>query len=534
MVRPVDGALGVEPGLKEPFEDYGIVENSGEWSGLTSEEVRRKMAAFAEAQGFGKSAITYRIKDWGISRQRYWGTPIPVIHCPQDGIVPVPEGQLPVLLPENIAITGTGRSPLENDPAFVNVTCPKCGGAARRETDTMDTFIDSSWYFYRYCDAHNDRAPFDPAKIAYWFEIDQYIGGVEHAILHLIYSRFFTKVMRDIGLISNNEPARRLFTQGMVIAEGAKMSKSKGNVVGADSLAEKFGADTARMFVLFAAPPEKEVDWRTEGAGGHLSFPGTRVSLCHAQRRWLLPRASGESDRKALRKLHQTLKKITEDFESRWHFNTCIASVMEMVNELYAEESRISPAAMAEILEKLALMLAPFAPYVSQEIWEEIGREGPVFRQSWPAFDADLAKEDEAEIVVQVNGKVRSRVLALRPAPTKDALERLGNRRDEKVQPFVAGKRVVKIVTVPDKVRQISSCSKWRSRLPACAADCLRRATCASREACATGADYFPFSTFGDSTNSGSFKSWPIVNLARSIDDESYPLSAPFSTHGPE
>ncbi len=241
------------------------------------------MAAFAEERGFGKAAITYRLKDWGISRQRYWGTPIPVIHCPQCGIVPVPEDQLPVLLPENITITGEGRSPLENDPAFVNVTCPKCGGAARRETDTMDTFIDSSWYFYRYCDPHNDQAPFDPAKIAYWFEIDQYIGGVEHAILHLIYSRFFTKVMRDIGLIANSEPARRLFTQGMVIAEGAKMSKSKGNVVGADSLAEKFGADTARMFVLFAAPPEKEVDWRTEGAEGHLPLPGPRVSLRDAQ-----------------------------------------------------------------------------------------------------------------------------------------------------------------------------------------------------------------------------------------------------------
>jgi leucyl-tRNA synthetase len=449
VIRPVDGALGVEPGLSEPFEDYGILENSGEWSGLTSEEARKKMAAFAEQHGFGKSAITYRLKDWGISRQRFWGTPIPVIHCPQDGIVPVPEDQLPVLLPENVKITGEGRSPLENDPAFVNVTCPKCGGAARRETDTMDTFIDSSWYFYRYCDPHNDFAPFDPAKIAYWFEIDQYIGGVEHAILHLIYSRFFTKVMRDIGLVKNSEPAQRLFTQGMVIAEGAKMSKSKGNVVGADSLAEKFGADTARMFVLFAAPPEKEVDWRTEGAEGIYRFLG-RVYRFATRNAGLAVAAEGESDRKILRKLHQTLKKITGDFETRWHFNTCIASVMELVNELYAEETRISSAAMSEVLEKLALILAPFAPYVSQEIWEEIGKEGPVFRQSWPVFDADLAKEDEAEIVVQVNGKVRGRVFA--PFGTaKDALEKLAL-ADEKVQPFVAGKQVLKVVVVPDKL----------------------------------------------------------------------------------
>jgi leucyl-tRNA synthetase len=454
VIRPVDGELGVEPGLKASFPDYGIVENSGQWSGLTSEEARKRMAAFAEERGFGETAITYRIKDWGISRQRYWGTPIPVIHCSKCGVVPVPEDQLPVLLPENVAITGTGRSPLENDPDFVNATCPKCGGAARRETDTMDTFIDSSWYFYRYCDPHNDKAPFDPAKIAYWFEIDQYIGGVEHAILHLIYSRFFTKVMRDIGLIGNSEPARRLFTQGMVIAEGAKMSKSRGNVVGADSLAEKFGADTARMFVLFAAPPEKEVDWRTEGAEGIYRFLGRvyRFATRNA------PAANGaggtgDSDRRALRKLHQTLKKITEDFETRWHFNTCIAAVMELMNELYAEESRISPAAMSEIIERLALLLAPFAPYVSQEIWEEIGKEGPVFRQSWPQFDPELAKEDLAEIVVQVNGKVRSRIFA--PFGTDGKTLEAMAMADEKVQAAVAGKRVVKVVVVPDKLVNI-------------------------------------------------------------------------------
>jgi leucyl-tRNA synthetase len=448
VIRPVEGVLAVEPGMNAPFTEYGITENTGQWSGLASEEARRRMAAYAQEHGFGQPAITFRIKDWGISRQRYWGTPIPVIHCPACGVVPVPEDQLPVILPERIEITGEGRSPLENVPSFVNVNCPQCGGAARRETDTMDTFIDSSWYFYRYCDAHNSSMPFDPAKIAYWFEIDQYIGGVEHAILHLIYSRFFTKMMRDIGLIKNSEPARRLFTQGMVIAEGVKMSKSKGNVVGADSLAGELGADTARMFVLFAAPPEKEVDWRREGAEGVYRFLGRVYRF--VTRNVDAPGGSGDSDRKVLRKLHQTVKKISEDFETRWHFNTCIASIMELVNVLYAEESGISRAAVAEIVEKLALLLAPFAPYLSQEIWEESGREGPVFRQPWPVFDSELAKEDEAEIVVQVNGRLRTRIFAAF-GTSKGELEAMAL-ADEKVRPFLDGKQVVKIIVVPDKL----------------------------------------------------------------------------------
>jgi leucyl-tRNA synthetase len=452
VIRPVDGELGVEPGLQAAFTEDGIVEHTGNWSGLSSQEARDKMAAHAREHGFGGAAVTFRIKDWGISRQRYWGTPIPVIYCPACGAVPVPENQLPVRLPDRVEITGAGRSPLENVPEFVNVACPKCGGAARRETDTMDTFIDSSWYFYRYCDPHNDQAPFDPAKIAYWFEIDQYIGGVEHAILHLIYSRFFTKVMRDIGLIRNSEPARRLFTQGMVIAEGAKMSKSKGNVVGADMLAEKYGTDTARMFVLFAAPPEKEVDWRWEGADGIYRFLG-RVYRFATRHIGTAGPETGTADRQALRKLHQCLRKITEDFESRWHFNTCIASIMELVNVLYAEEENIGSAVVNDALEKLALMLAPFAPYLAQEIWEELGNDGPVFRQAWPAYDPELAKAEEAEIVVQVNGKLRSRVYA--PFGTSKAeLESLAL-ADPKVQQSIAGKQVLRIVSVPDKLVNI-------------------------------------------------------------------------------
>jgi leucyl-tRNA synthetase len=460
VIRPVEGELAVEPGMQVSYTEDGVVEESGEWSGLPSEEARRRMSAYAEQNGFGKAAITFRIKDWGISRQRYWGTPIPVIHCPSCGVVPVPEDQLPVILPERIEITGAGRSPLENVPDFVNVNCPRCGGAGKRETDTMDTFIDSSWYFYRYCDPRNSTMPFDPAKIAYWFEIDQYIGGVEHAILHLIYSRFFTKMMRDIGLIRNNEPVRRMFTQGMVIAEGAKMSKSKGNVVGADWLAEKFGADTARMFVLFAAPPEKEVDWRAEGAEGLYRFLGrvyrfaTRnVGQPERPATGVTDLPSTTSDRKVLRKLHQTVKKITGDFETRWHFNTCIASIMELVNVLYAEEANISAAVKPEIIEKLALLLAPFAPYVSQEIWDELGREGPVFRQCWPSFDPELAKDEEAEIPVQVNGKLRGRIHV--PFGTaKDELERRAL-ADEKVQSAIAGKQVKKVIVIPDKLVNI-------------------------------------------------------------------------------
>jgi leucyl-tRNA synthetase len=452
VIRPVDGELGVEPGLTAAFTEDGIVEHTGDWSGLTSEEARDKMAAHASANGFGDAAVTFRIKDWGISRQRYWGTPIPVIYCPACGAVPVPENQLPVRLPDRVEITGAGRSPLENVPEFVNVACPKCGGAARRETDTMDTFIDSSWYFYRYCDPHNDKAPFDPAKIAYWFEIDQYIGGVEHAILHLIYSRFFTKVMRDIGLIKNSEPVRRLFTQGMVIAEGAKMSKSKGNVVGADLLAEKYGADTARMFVLFAAPPEKEVDWRWEGADGIYRFLG-RVYRFATRHVGAAGPETGTADRKVQRKIHQCLQKITEDFESRWHFNTCIAGIMALVNVLYAEEENIGSAVVNDVLEKLALMLAPFAPYLAQEIWDELGHDGPVFRQPWPAYDPELAKPEEAEIVVQVNGKLRSRVYAPFGAP-KDQLEKLAL-ADPKVQQSIAGKQLVRIIVVPDKLVNI-------------------------------------------------------------------------------
>jgi leucyl-tRNA synthetase len=456
VIRPVDGELARVEEMKGAFEDDGVVENSGEWSGLPSAEARVRMAEKAEREGFGKAAVTFRIKDWGVSRQRYWGTPIPVIHCPQCGVVPVPESDLPVVLPANVNITGSGRSPLEDVPEFVNVKCPECGGPARRETDTMDTFVDSSWYFYRYCDARNNKLPFDPGKIAYWFSIDQYIGGVEHAILHLIYSRFFTKMMRDIGLVKNDEPTKRLFTQGMVIASGAKMSKSKGNVVGADEVASRYGTDTARMFVLFAAPPEKDVDWREDGVEGIHRFLGRVyrfVTRNIDKARSPAATASTDADRKILRKLHQAIRKVTEDFESRWHFNTSIAIVMELVNELYAEEANLSGCTLAQVIENLTLLLGPFAPYLAQEMWEELGRSEPVFRQKWPAYDPELAKEDLAEVIIQVNGKLRGR-LHVPFGTAKEELERMAQ-ADEKVKSFIDGKQVVKVIIVPDKIVNI-------------------------------------------------------------------------------
>ncbi len=453
VIRPVDGTLADSGAMTEAFLDYGIVENSGEWSGLRSAEAREKMTAVAEVNGFGTQAITYRIKDWGISRQRYWGTPIPIIYCAHCGAVPVPEQDLPVLLPAHVKITGKGRSPLESVESFIHVACPKCGEPARRESDTMDTFVDSSWYFYRYCDPHNAHAPFDSKIVAEWFPIDQYIGGVTHAILHLIYSRFWTKVMRDLGLITNGEPAKNLFTQGMVLMGGSAMSKSKGNVVDPDEMVEKYGADTCRLYTLFAAPPEKDMDWNELSVEGQYRFLGRvyRFVTRNADRT-----GSGDlndADRQGLRKLHQTIRKITNDFDSRWHFNTSIASVMELVNELYHVEDKLSGVATRQICEKLTLLLGPFAPYTAQDLWDALGYGGPVFREEWPSYDPELAKEDLAEIPVQVNGKLRAHLHVPFGVP-KEELEKLALAH-EKVQPFTKGKKVVKVVVIPDKLVNI-------------------------------------------------------------------------------
>src|SRR5271154_2565071 len=400
-----------EPELPYTAESEAVLIDSGEWTGLGCIEAQAKMAAVAKEKSFGTATVTYRLKDWGVSRQRYWGTPIPMVYC-QNGhagiepgdVVPLPESALPVILPAQVEITQQGGSPLGRVPDFVNTTCPVCGGTALRETDTMDTFVDSSWYFYRYTDAHNTTAPFASEKANYWFPIDQYIGGVEHAILHLIYSRFWTKVMRDIGLIKNDEPAERLFTQGMVVKDGAKMSKSKGNVVSPNEMIERYGADATRMYALFAAPPDRDLEWQEDGVGGISRFLSrvyrlvTKFADVRATEVATGERSSAEQH--LLRKLHQTFAKITHDFSGRWHFNTSISSIMILVNEIAASEAamdagEISDSAIAAVFSGLTLLLAPFAPFVAAELWQRLGHEGAIFRAPWPVADAELAREDE-------------------------------------------------------------------------------------------------------------------------------------------
>jgi leucyl-tRNA synthetase len=456
-----------------PFTSHqGSLVNSGPFNGLNTDEAIGEMSRYAEKNGFGKATVTYRLKDWGISRQRYWGTPIPMLYCDKDGIVPVPEKDLPVILPENVDITLTGGSPLTRVPGFVNVTCPKCGGPARRESDTMDTFVDSSWYFYRYTDTHNDKAPFDSAKANYWFPIDQYIGGVEHAILHLIYSRFWTKFMRDIGMVRNDEPVERLFTQGMVIKDGAKMSKSLGNVVSPDEMVERYGADSARLYSLFAAPPDRDLDWQDDGIAGIQRFLGRvyRFVARHAARSVEAQQAASADaasgtlpatslpGRAIQRKLHQTIKRVSDDFQGRWHFNTCIAAIMELLNELYGAETAIAsgaiPAALlADVQRDMVLLLAPFAPYLSAELWEMLGEKGCLLRTPWPKYDPEMAKEDDIQIPVQVNGKLRSVVSVA--AEADESTIREAALSDEKVSGLIAGKQIVKLIVVPKKLVNI-------------------------------------------------------------------------------
>jgi leucyl-tRNA synthetase len=445
-----------------PFEsEQGLLINSGKFDGLMCGEAMKKMQEAAVRGGFGEAKITFRLRDWGVSRQRYWGTPIPMVNCPKHGLVAVPDDQLPVLLPEKIEITQEGGSPLSRVPEFLNTTCPKCGGPAKRETDTMDTFVDSSWYFYRYTDAKNSLAPFSSAVANYWFPIDQYIGGVEHAILHLIYSRFWTKVMRDLGMITNDEPATRQFSQGMVIKDGAKMSKSRGNVISPDDMVARYGADAARMYALFAAPPDRDLDWQEDGVAGISRFLGrvyrvvTRFAPVAAQAgSGSVASASGVS-LALLRKLHQTIAKITQDFAGRWHFNTSIAAIMEFVNELTAAEAalgsgEVAPAVVAELLRSLVLLIAPFAPFLAAELWAELGQTGDVLKASWPVSNPVLAREDEIEIPVQINGKLRA-VIRVAADADNGVIEGAALAH-EKIIEWLVGKTPVKIIIVPGKL----------------------------------------------------------------------------------
>ncbi|MDQ3068829.1 MAG: leucine--tRNA ligase [Acidobacteriota bacterium] len=454
--------------------------DSGDYTGLPAADGIVRITEAAEARGIGKAAVQYRLKDWGVSRQRYWGTPIPIIYCEKDGLVPVPDDQLPVMLPRMETFTGRGDSPLTSVPEFVNVACPKCGGAARRETDTMDTFVDSSWYFYRFCDPHNDTLPFDRAKVDYWGPIDFYSGGVEHAILHLIYSRFFAKVFRDLGMTALDEPFSRLLTQGMVLRHGAVMSKSKGNVVDPDDMIQQYGADALRLYVMFVAPPEKEVEWNDAGLEGSFRFLLRVWRLVNGLAQTIggegIPAAAAltlNSEERALRqKTHETIRRVTLDLDPRVHLNTAVSALMELVNELYgfckginfsrgldgegeadgvAVLERVEAIAVTkEAIESLVLMLSPFAPHMSEELWVMLGHAGGVVAAGWPEYDPEAAKALELVIPVQVNGKLRGRVTVAADA-TEAEIETVAL-ADPQVQAHVSGKTVVKVIVAKGKL----------------------------------------------------------------------------------
>ena len=449
--------------LEAAYIEDGQVVESGDFSGLPSPEAIQRMGAFVEGQGIGQRTVQFRLKDWGISRQRYWGTPIPMIYCDTCGIVPVPDDHLPVVLPEVTAFTGRGDSPLAQVPEFVNTMCPTCGKPARRETDTMDTFVDSSWYFYRFCDPRNDRQPFDPAKVKYWLPVDFYSGGVEHAILHLIYSRFFTRVFRDLGMVGHDEPFSHLLTQGMVLKEGAVMSKSKGNVIDPDDMVAKYGADALRLYVMFVAPPEKEVEWTDAGLEGSYRFLG-RVWRFVDQWSEALARSSSRieqadltvAERAVRRKTHDTIRRVTVDLDERQHLNTAVSALMELVNELYAfgdqprDARPRATAVIREAVEALVLMLSPFAPHTCEELWERTGHAGGLSTARWPVYDPEVAKADEIVVPVQVNGRVRARLTVPAAASEQDLRERA--LADPVVRTHTAGRTVKTVVVARGKL----------------------------------------------------------------------------------
>ncbi len=443
--------------MKEAYIAEGIMANSGQFDGVSNSEGREKIGDFVEKKGLGRRTVNWRLRDWGVSRQRYWGTPIPIIYCEKCGTLPVPEKDLPVALPTDVQLTGKGLSPLAESGSFKETTCPRCGGRARRETDTMDTFVDSSWYFMRYCSPKSDKAPFDKKAAAYWMNVDQYIGGIEHAVLHLLYARFFTKVMRDLGLYDGDEPFRRLLTQGMVVKDGAKMSKSRGNVVPPDMIISKYGADTARIFSLFAAPPEKDLEWSDQGVEGTFRFLNRVWTIVFKY----LPRIKGvqPADKEArgdglFRKTHQTIKKVTEDIDREFQFNTAIAAMMELVNEMYDYTAKEVPdeklPVVKHAIETLTRLIAPFAPHFAEALWEGLGRKPSVANASWPDFDHEAIKVAELTVVVQVNGKVRSKLTLA--AGLSDREIEAAALADPKVKEHTNGRTPKKVIVVQGKL----------------------------------------------------------------------------------
>ena len=445
--------------LKAAFAAEGTMINSEMFNGMNNKEAIEKIIDYLEEKEIGKKSINYKLRDWLISRQRYWGTPIPMIHCDDCGWVPEKEENLPVLLPADVQFTGKGESPLATSKTFVNTTCPVCGKPARRELDTMDTFLDSSWYFLRYCDPKNTEAPFSKEKVDYWMNVDQYIGGVEHAILHLMYARFFQMALYDLGLVSTEEPFKNLLTQGMVIKDGAKMSKSLGNVVSPAEIIDKYGADTARLFILFAAPPERELDWSDKGVEGSFRFINRvyRMVYDFSQNYSEVPESyeiSGDADKNMAYWLNYAIKKVSDDIGERFNFNTAISTIMELVNEMYRyKEGTVNPGLFGAAIKDLIIMLAPFVPHVTEEMWEHLGYEGSVHDQNWPEYDEKALVKDTVEIVVQVNGKIKEK-LDIAGGLSREEMEKTAM-ENEKVKGLIEGKNVVKVIAVPGKLINI-------------------------------------------------------------------------------
>lgn len=463
-ICPIGKELKLEEMTCAYEEKEGMLVNSGEFTGMEMHKAMSAIMDKAEAEGFGKRRVNYRLRDWLISRQRYWGAPIPIIYCPHCGEVLVPEDQLPVRLPEDVSFTAGAKSPLATSEEFLHCKCPKCGADATRETDTMDTFLCSSWYYLRYTDAHNDKMPFDKELNNYWGPVDQYIGGIEHAILHLLYSRFFVKVLRDAGLVDYDEPFSNLLTQGMVIKDGAKMSKSLGNVVSPEEILSKYGADTARLFILFAAPPERELEWSDQGVEGSFRFLNRIWRIVQAFEPVLAQKVTEydhsnltEADKDLRRVLHNSIKKVTNDIETRFNFNTAISTMMELVNALYAyKEAAKEPNAglVYEAISDLIKMMSPFVPHITEELWRgAIDANSSVHEQSWPEFDEEALKVDNVEIVLQVNGKVRGR-LTVPAEATKEELEKIAM-ADANVQAHIGDATVRKVICVPDRLVNI-------------------------------------------------------------------------------
>jgi len=458
VINPLDPEmLAEEVGVEEAFTEDGTMINSGDFDGMPNRDAIKAISKFLEEQGRGGGTVSYRLRDWLISRQRYWGSPIPMIYCDTCGVVPVPYDQLPVLLPEDVVIDGK-RNPLTSSESYVNTTCPTCGGHARRETDTMDTFIDSSWYYLRYTDPKNTELPFSKENADKWMQVDEYIGGIEHAILHLLYSRFFTKVLYDIGMVKYDEPFRSLLTQGMVLKEGAKMSKSKGNVVSPDEIIEKYGADTGRLFILFAAPPERDLDWTDTGVEGSYRFLHRvwRLVDGHAglfKGAAAAPDTSEEAAKDLYRMTHYAIKKVSEDIGERYAFNTAISTIMELVNKLYTYPETADRGTLVYALKTLIVLLAPIVPHIAEELWQLIGNKDSVHEQAWPTYDPQALVLEEVEIAIQINGKVRDKLVVPNGLSKEELEAHVVNH--EKTAGLIEGKTIRKVIAVPGKLVNI-------------------------------------------------------------------------------